>query len=69
MWRNLDSLKNRLFVLLQLSAWLSAFFREMMSVWLDMILQHLVSSTIKNNKASVTYNGKPLIKATNSMLP
>ena len=55
MWRNLDSLKNRSFVLLQLSAWLSAFFGEIMSVWFDTILKHLESLANKNNKASVTY--------------
>ena len=69
MWRILDSLKNRSLVLLQLNAWLSAFCKEIMSVGFDIILKHLVSSANRDNKASVTCNGRSLIKTANRSGP
>ena len=63
--KNLDSLKKKSFKLLQSSAWLRAFCKEMMSVGLDMILKHLVSSA---NRDSSTILERDLLIHTHCLL-
>jgi len=46
-------------------SWLLVFCEEMISMGLDMILKHLVSSAIKDTKASVTCDSRLLINTAN----